>query len=173
MSDTYTQRTDTAPSDLAGKAKEALRDVKGKAAGLSDDVTRAAKDNAAKLGDTARDFANTAKDKVGEAVGQRKSMGADYIGSIAQATERAAQAFENDLPQAAQYIRQASEQIQGMADTVRERDVRELVGEVQDFARKQPTLFFGGAVLLGFAALRFLNSTPPRQSAAFDARREA
>ena len=66
------------------------------------------------------------------------------------------------LPQAAHYIRQASEQMQGVADTVRQRDVRELVGEVQDFARRQPTLFFGGAVVLGFAALRFLKSTAPK-----------
>jgi methyl-accepting chemotaxis protein len=167
MSDTYTQRP-----DLAGRAKDAVRDVKEKAAGLTDDLTRAAKDNAAQLGDTAREFANTAKDRVGEAVTQRKSIGADYIGSIAQATGQAAHAFDNDLPQAAQYIRQASEQIQGVADTVRERDVRELVGEVQEFARKQPTLFFGGALMLGFAALRFLKSTPPAAATSFDARRE-
>jgi methyl-accepting chemotaxis protein len=166
MSDTYTQR-----SDFAGKAKDVVRDVKDKAAGLTDDITRAAKDNAAQLGDTARDFANTAKDKVGEAVTQRKSIGADYIGSIAQATGQAAHAFENDLPQAAQYIRQASAQIQEVADTVRERDVRELVGDVQEFARSQPTLFFGGALMLGFAALRFLKSTPPTKSVAVDARR--
>jgi hypothetical protein len=157
---------------LAGKAKDVVREVKEKAAGLTDDITRAAKENAFQLGDTARQFASTAQEKVGEAVTQRKSIGADYIGSIAQATSQAAQAFDSDLPQAARYIRQASEQIQGVADTVRERDVRELVGEVQDFARKQPTLFFGGAVILGFAALRFLKSTPPKEASAFDARRE-
>jgi hypothetical protein len=105
-------------------------------------------------------------------------VGADYIGSLAQATGRAAHEFEAELPQAAHYIRHASEQIQGVADIVRERDVRELVGEVQDFARRQPTLFFGGAVVLGFAALRFLKSTTPNaghgdaQSNAFTARRE-
>jgi hypothetical protein len=157
---------------LADKAKDVVREVKEKAAGLTDDITRAAKENASQLGDTARQFASTAQEKVGEAVTQRKSIGADYIGSIAQATSQAAQAFDSDLPQAARYIRQASEQIQGVADTVRERDVRELVGEVQDFARKQPTLFFGGAVILGFAALRFLKSTPPKEASAFDARRE-
>jgi hypothetical protein len=168
MSDTY----NPGPIDLAGKAKDVVRDVKAKASGLTDDVTRMAKDNAAQMGDAARDLAGSAKDKVEEAVTQRKSVGADYIGSLAQATGQAAQAFDNDLPQAAQYIRQASKQIQGVADTVRERDVRELVGEVQDFARKQPTLFFGGAVILGFAALRFIKSTPPKPSAAFDASRE-
>jgi hypothetical protein len=167
MSDTYTPRT-----DLSGKANDVLRDVKAKAAGVSEGLTQAATDNAAQLGKSAREFATSAQEKVGEAVGQRKSIGADYIGSVAQATQRAATAFDNDLPQAAQYIRQASAKMQGVADTVRERDVRELVGDVQDFARQQPTLFFGGAVVLGFAALRFLKSTPPKQSTAFDARRE-
>jgi methyl-accepting chemotaxis protein len=167
MTDTYTART-----DFSEKAKDVVRDVKAKAGEMTEDITRAAKDNAAQLGDTARDFANTAKDKVGEAVTQRKSIGADYIGSIADATQQAAMAFDNDLPQVAHYIRQASEQIQGVADNVREREVRELVGEVQEFARQQPTLFFGGAVVLGFAALRFLKSTPPQESTAFDSRRE-
>ena len=166
---------DLSGKDLAGQAKDLVRDVKAKASALTDEVTRAAKDNVSQLGDAAMDMANTAKDKVEAAVSERKSLGADYIGSIAQAAGRAAHEFEADLPQAAQYIRQASEQIQGVADTVRERDMRELVGEVQDFARRQPTLFFGGAVVLGFAALRFLKSNAPNtghvQSNAFEARR--
>jgi hypothetical protein len=160
MSDTYTPRP-----DLAGKAKDVVRDVKAKASDLSDNVTRAAKDQASQFGDAARDFATTAKDKVEEEVTQRKSLGADYIGSIAQATDRAANEFEKEMPQAAQYIRQAAEKMQGVADNVRNRDVRELVGDVQDFARRQPTLFFGGAVVLGFAALRFLKSNAPASTA--------
>lgn len=172
MSDTYTARPSgkdmsgntSSGNDLAGQAKDLVRDVKAKASDLSEDVTRAAKDSASQLGEAAVDMANSAKDKVEAAMSQRKSLGADYIGSIAQATERAAHEFEAELPQAAHYIRQASEQMQGVADTVRERDVRELVGEVQDFARRQPTLFFGGAVVLGFAALRFLKSTAPKAS---------
>jgi hypothetical protein len=49
---------------------------------------------------------------------------------------------------------------------------------VQDFARRQPTLFFGGSMLMGFAALRFLKSAAPKtgngqaQSNAFEQRRE-
>jgi len=156
MSDTLTSQ-----SDLTAKAKDIVRDVKAKASNLTDGVTRAAKGNASQLGDAALDMANSAKDKVEAAVSEKKSLGADYIGSIAKATGRAASEFEADLPEAAHYIRQASEQIQGVADNVRERNVRELFGEVQEFARQQPTLFFGGAVVLGFAALRFLKSTPP------------
>lgn len=157
MSDPYP----TGPNPTA-KAKDIVRDIKAKASDLTDGVTRVAKENASQLGETARDMANSAKNKVEAEVTQRKSIGADYIASIAQATGRAANEFEADVPQAAHYIREASGQIQSVANTVRERDVRELVGEVKEFARKQPTVFFGGAVVLGFAALRFLKSTAPR-----------
>src|SRR5512140_1478820 len=129
MSETYTARpdgknlggNDMSGKDLAGQAKNLVRDVKAKATGLTDEVTRAAKDNASQLGDAAMEMANSAKDKVEVAVSQGKSLGADYIGSLAKATGRAAHEFEAELPQAAHYIRQASEQIQGVADTVRER----------------------------------------------------
>jgi hypothetical protein len=147
-------------------------DLRDKASTLSSDVKRAAKEQAAQLGDAAKDFAANAagkvQDQVQEAVTQQKSAGADYIGSIAQATALAADEFDDALPQAAHYIRQASEQIQNVADTVRERDVRELVGEVENFARQQPALFFGGAVILGFAALRFLKSSAPARQSEFE-----
>jgi hypothetical protein len=175
MSDSYSTSADFATkpkADLASQAKDVARDLKAKATDVTQSVTRAAKDQASQFGDTARDVASSAKDKVESAVTEQKSVGADYIGSIAQAASRAANEFENDLPQAAHYIRQASEQIQGVADTVRERDMRELVGEVQDFARRQPTLFFGGAVVLGFAALRFLKSSAPSPTGAFEQRRQ-
>jgi hypothetical protein len=154
----------TTQPDVKEKARETFRDVKAKAADVTDNVTRAAKENAGELGDAAREFAESAKGKVNNAVRQQKSLGAEYLGSIAQATGRAADAFDDDLPAAAGYIRQAAERIQGAADTMRERDVREIVGDVQAFARTQPTLFFGGAVILGFAALRFLKSTAPASS---------
>lgn len=171
MSNTYGARP-----DLADQAKDVVRDVKAKASDFADNMTVAAKDTASQLGDAASNIANTAKDKVEGEVNQRKSIAADYIGSIARATHRAANEFEDEIPQAAHYIRQAAEQIDGVANTFRERDVRELVGEVQDFARRQPTLFFGGAVVLGFAALRLLRSTAPSggvaRSNAFEVHRE-
>lgn len=159
MSDTY-----SATPDLNNKANDIVRDVKAKASDLADNVSRVAKDNVSTLTDAAKGMAKDATDQVSKSVSSQKSAGADYLASFAQATGRAADQFENDIPQAAQFIRQASEQIQGFADTVRERDARELLSDVQDFARRQPTLFFGGAVVLGFAALRFLKSGTPKST---------
>ena len=86
MSDTYTARP-----DLAGKAKDMVRDVKAKASDLTDG-SRAPPRTTPRSSATPRSTWQTrAKDKVEAAVSQRKSLGADYIGSIAQATGRAAQ----------------------------------------------------------------------------------
>ena len=144
---------------------------------MTDSVTQTAKERVSDVSAAASQMAGEARDKVEAAATHQKSRGADYIGAIAGAMNRAAGEFESEVPQAAHYIRQASEQVSGFADTVRQRDVRELMGEVQDFARRQPTLFFGGAVLVGFAALRFLKSATPANAAtdrpnAFEQRRE-
>lgn len=164
MSNTY-----VAPKkDLASQARDAARDIRDRASDISGEVTRTAKDQAAQLGDAAKDLASSTVGKVQEQVqsvlSQQKSAGADYIGAIAQATERAAGQFAEASPQAARYIRKASGQMEDVANIVRTRDVRELVGEVEKLARSQPALFFGGAVILGFAALRFLKSSAPAQS---------
>lgn len=165
------------PGDFSNQAKGVVDDLKTKASQMTDAVTQTARERASDLSAAASEMAGDARHKVEAAAAQQKSRGADYIGAIAGAMHRAAGEFESDVPQAAHYIRQASEQVSGFADTVRQRDVRELVGEVQDFARRQPTVFFGGAVILGFAALRFLKSATPAEtatnhSAAFEQRRE-
>jgi len=161
-----TQSSSNQAKDRSGQAKAFARDVKDKAGELSADATQLAKEQAGKLGAAAEQIASGAAAQVQDTVQQQRSAGADFIGSIAAATERAASEFDTAMPQAAQYMRQASEQIQSVADVVRERDVKELVGEVENFARRQPTLFFGGAMVLGFAALRFLKSSSPQSSAA-------
>jgi uncharacterized phage infection (PIP) family protein YhgE len=155
-------------NDLSGQAKAFASDVKDKAGEMSADATQLAKEQVTKLGEAAEQLASGAAEHVKDTVHQQRSAGADFIGSIAAATERAAGEFDTAMPQAAQYIRQASEQIQSVAEVVRERDMRELVGEVENFARRQPTLFFGGAMILGFATLRFLKSSSPRHGTSND-----
>jgi hypothetical protein len=156
MSDIHT-RSD----DIGGKASDMVRDFTSQAEGLKDRAADAFSQNAAQLKDSGAGIAQSATRKVEDVLTSQKAVGADYIASLAQAAERAANQFDDDLPQAAQYIRQASHTMSNVADNIRNREVRDLVGEVTDFARRQPTLMFGGAMLLGFAALRFLKSSAP------------
>src|SRR5207302_1679962 len=52
-----------------------------------------------------------------------------------------------------------AEMSEGFSGYLRERDLEDLVGEVEEFARHQPALFFGSAFALGFLAARFLKSS--------------
>jgi hypothetical protein len=160
------------PRDLKDQARAFGNDLKNKAADFGDTVAQATREQAAGFKQAAQNYASDASEKVASAMREQKSAGADYINGIAQAVHRAAGEFDREIPQASQYIHKAAEQMESLAETVRQRDPRELMGEVQDFARRQPTLFFGGAMLLGFAALRFLKSAEPQGSDRFATRRQ-
>jgi hypothetical protein len=151
-----------ATDDLGGKAREIGRDLKDQASELAGSVTETVKSQAANLTEQARDVASDAGEKMKTAVADQKSAGADYIGNVAEVVRRASYEFDSQLPQAGHYIRQAAAQINTVSDALRTRDISELAGDVQDFARKQPAAFFGAAVLAGFAAVRFFKSAPER-----------
>jgi hypothetical protein len=61
----------------------------------------------------------------------------------------------------ASYVHDAAVRLEDAAKTLRQRNVDDLVGEISRFARAQPVLFFGGAMLAGFALTRFLKSSAP------------
>jgi hypothetical protein len=108
--------------------------------------------------ESAKDLAAQAGDKILSSVAEQKAAGADFVSGMAGAMRRAANEF-GDVPQAAQYIRLAADQIDSVSDAFRRRDLNQLVSDVQDFARRQPTAFMGAAVLAGFAVMRFLKTS--------------
>ena len=147
---------------LAEQAKQVADDLKQQASAAAESVVDAAKQEADELGTAAKEIFDDATGRVKSAVDDQKTAGADYLDKVAHAVHRAAREFDTDVPQAARYIRRAGSELSSVAKAIRHRDVRELVTEVEDVARRQPALFFGGAVILGFAALRFLKSAPPK-----------
>lgn len=165
MSDQSGYNAGRSDQDLAGKARDMGSDLKNKASQLTEQMTEKTKEQAAEIGSTAQRLASDAAASAQSAIEEQKSLGAQYVASVAGALHRAAGEVGQELPFAAKYLHQTAEQIEGAAQTVRDRDMRELVGEVENFARRQPALFFGGAMLLGFAALRFLKSAPEGGSA--------
>ena len=118
----------------------------------------AVKEQAASVAESAKDLASKASEKVASAVEEQKAAGADFVSDMAGSIRRAASEF-GQVPQAAQYMRLAAEQIDSVSDAFRRRDLSQLVADVQGFARRQPTAFFGAAVLAGFAVVRFLKTS--------------
>ena len=101
----------------------------------------------------------TVKQGVRKLAEQQKQAGADQIGGVARAVQGAAREIEQKMPQAAGFIHDAATRLEGAAASLRERSVDDLMRSLNDFARTQPAVFFGGAVLAGFALSRFLKSS--------------
>ena len=144
--------------ELGKQARDLGREVKGQATELAKTATDTVKTQATNLTESAKDVAADAGEKLRTTLQEQKAAGADYVGNVANIIRRTALEFDTDIPQAGHYIRKAATQLENVSEAMRNRNMSEIVGNVQQFARKQPTAFFGAAVLVGFAAVRFLKS---------------
>ena len=77
---------------------------------------------------------------------------------VAGSIRRVSADMETQQPQIAEFASTAADQAEALAGYLRENDMRQIVGNVEDFARRQPLVFIGGAFLLGMAASRFIKA---------------
>lgn len=108
------------------------------------------------------EIARDMKHQAGDYADEQKERGARQIDGFAKAIGKAADELEHSSPYAAKYAREAADSVGGMSRTLRDRGVGDLIGGVDDFARRQPVAFFGAAVAVGIGLSRFLKSTRPR-----------
>ncbi len=153
-----TKGLDVKAEGVVDQARQFGREVKDQASELTQSAAEAMKTQAGNLQETAKEVASDAGEKLRATVIEQKAAGADYVGNLARIIRRTALEFDGEIPQAGHYIRKTAAQLENVSEAVRNQNVSEIVGNVQDFARKQPTAFFGAAVLLGFAAVRFMKS---------------
>jgi ElaB/YqjD/DUF883 family membrane-anchored ribosome-binding protein len=116
-----------------------------------EDIGRAGEDIRAKAGAVIDEARHVAEDQ--------KSAAADNVVRLSRAFHGAADQLGKELPQAAGYVHSAADRLQSASRTLRERSVEDMVGDLGDFARRQPLAAFAGAVLAGFALSRFLKSS--------------
>jgi hypothetical protein len=90
----------------------------------------------------------------------QKDRATDSLGSLARAVRDSSRPLrENQQETLAQYLEKAADGIERFSAKLRERDVKELMHEAQQFARRQPALFLGAAFAAGVIAARFLKSS--------------
>ena len=108
----------------------------------------------------AGDTADTAREKAAGAAGRQKDRASGQLASISSALRQTSGSLRNEEQDAvASYVERAASQVDRMSDYLRTRSVGDLLDEAQDFARREPALFLGGAFLLGLAGSRFMRSS--------------
>ncbi len=123
--------------------------AKQKAGELADQATTAARDAAQNAASAAKDQAETAKSSV-----------ADEMSGVAAALRTAAEEMRSGSPQERTFG-QIAEGLADASESMRNKDLSEMVQDVSAFARKNPLVFLGGAALVGFAATRFAKASRP------------
>jgi hypothetical protein len=114
--------------------------------------------------------ADEAKAEIGKLADKAKGMAAEQkefvagqIGSVADAVQKVAGELEANDATTAGYARTIADTVTSFSDTVKNKDVDELLSMAEDFGKKQPVAFMGAAALLGFAASRFLLASANRR----------
>lgn len=103
---------------------------------------------------TAQSLAGQAKQTlVGKLDGQ-KGAAANMVEQLAQSVQRSGEQFEGRQDWIASAIGRGASELNAFAGTIRDKDVGELVGDVQAFATRQPALFMAAAFAAGFVVAR-------------------
>jgi hypothetical protein len=90
----------------------------------------------------------------------QKNRATDGLGSLSQAVRQSThQLRDQEHDVIAHYIEQAADQIDRFSQRMRDKDVADLVRDVQHVARRQPALFIGGAFAIGLIGARFFKSS--------------
>ena len=139
----------------AGAALEEAKTVAGQ-------VAAEAKDQVSHLADQAKAQVAGATDKVKGVATEQKELLAAQIGGVADSMQRVAADLESTNGPNAGYARMIADNAEKLSDTIREKDIDQILAMAQDFGRKQPVAFMGAAALLGFAASRFLLASASR-----------
>ena len=136
-SKTTSEKNDGGGVEIKKQANEAVGQVKEKAAGILDDQK-------SKITGGLTDAADSIR-KIGENL-----RDADKQNTFAQTTAR--------------YGETVARKIEGLSGYLENADFKDLKNDVEKFARRQPTLFVGGAFLLGVLAARFLKTSAPKNN---------
>jgi hypothetical protein len=111
-----------------------------------------------------REIASMAADRARGFAEDGKRAGAEQADGIARAIRRAAEELDQSSPALADIVRDAAGSLERAGRALRDRDIRDLAGGVEDFARRQPAAFLGMTAIAGFALARFLKSSAERDA---------
>jgi len=134
----FDQKQDAPDFDLGAAATEASEQIQDQVTGLTQQVRQQATDTL---------------------LSQKERL-ADTLDTVTLLLHQAGEHAElKDKAMLSGYVDKASGQLGQWSETLREREVTQLLDDTVQFARRQPMLFFSGALAAGFAGARFLRTS--------------
>ncbi len=115
--------------------------------------------------ETAQNAVNQGKSFLGKQVDERSTVIGQQIGSLAQDLRNVGDQLRESgtAGGAAGYVDQGAELVDKVAQYLQDADSDTLIGDLENYARRQPWAIAGAALVLGFAASRFLKTSSVRR----------
>jgi hypothetical protein len=143
------------------QAEDAQREAQGvaqAARGAAGDVMSEARQAGSALKGEARGVASDLKEQLAAQAEAQKDSLANRLQAIADRVHDTAEDLRGREAWVADLIDRGARELGHVAEDLKHRDVRALTSSFEGFARRQPALFMGAAVALGFALTRVARS---------------
>ena len=99
----------------------------------------------------------------------RKQAAASFLKDLSSALDEITSKLgDQGYNSVARYAGAAAEKLRQVGDDLPERDLRDLLRQVEDFARARPAVFLGALFVAGFGAARFLQASADASSVESD-----
>ena len=110
--------------------------------------------------DEASSLGGAVKQGLSDQIERRKNGIADRLSAVAERAQTTANDLRDQEAWLGNLIGRGADELDGIAEEIRRNDVTSMLGSVEVFARRQPALFMGATVALGFALARFIGGGP-------------
>jgi len=127
--------------------------------GVSGNVAERAQEDAQRLRDSAIQKVEETGEQARKSMEQGRTQLAERIRRLGSALRSSSESLKDKDQLVARYTERASDGFERAAKYVSSADLRDIVRDAEEFARRRPAVFFGGAFLIGLAAGRFLKSS--------------
>ena len=134
-------------SDAVKTGGEQARQAGADALGQAKDVAREAKSRASSA-------LNAVTDQASSAAEAQKANLADRLEDVAKAVHKSGEQLESQSDWVAKFVEQGADELTSLAGTLRNNDLQSLLGNLKDLAGRQPALFVGASMAVGFALTR-------------------
>lgn len=142
------------------RASEAIEEARARGSRMVDEAKQSADEAMASARQSAADAAARARRKGETLLTDQKDQAAGKMADVESALRRAAdKLYDEEDASLASFADGAAEQVGAVAGYLRDNDLRGLLRDAQQTARRRPELFLGGMFLVGMGIGRFLKAT--------------
>ncbi|MEG3086506.1 hypothetical protein [Sphingomonas sp. PB4P5] len=153
---------DTPPADTSFRPESEANDVDAASAAdapTEQPAANAPSGTAQTLKDGAAKVAQTVGDRAKTYVEDGKSRANSALDELAQMINDAAGTVDDKIgAQYGQYARTAADTVSGFSDSLKAKNVDDLIADATAFAKKSPAIAIGTAAALGFVLIRLVQS---------------